>query len=78
MDVDRYITDAYERHGYMGVMLPTEFLRRVLPGILAAHRADVLREAAETFDPSRRSVDELTRSAVAHALHRMADEAVAE
>lgn len=54
--VEKYLTDEVLRaawaaeDGCPNVVRSETVLRAVLPGILAAHRAETLREVAETFD----------------------------
>lgn len=70
-DVDRYLTDEVVAAGWQGATEPNPpsvrtILRAALPGILARHRADVLREALSWFDPMG-SAAELLRDAVDEA-----------
>ena len=83
MDVDRYITDeavrtvaltAFGAADSAALDEAHDVLLVALPGILAQHRADVLREAAVViaFSDADEVMDDVA------TLMRLADEAVAE
>jgi hypothetical protein len=78
-DVDRYITDeaveavlAVYRFRKTQQSAVADILRAALPGVLARHRADVLREAAsQMLDPYIGCADDACRT-----LRAMAQQAV--
>ena len=49
MDVETYVAGVRERVGHVGLPTEYEFLRAVLPGILARHRADLLAEVDQAL-----------------------------
>lgn len=85
MNVDRYITQGVLDEMGRDIThddVAREVLHEVLPGILAQHRADVLREAAGVVDDMRRTSREIVGVGAgaalvvaANLLLRLADDA---